>query len=555
MKMNNFKKSLLAVLMGMLLAHSIIASAAVEKLSISQIVQKGNDVYLYVSMLDGSSKPSGDAASAEQFSVNIDKKQDLSVKDAAAFSSLNQGVSYIFCIDISKSVTEEEMQEIRSSLSNFINGMTDKDYARIITIGTEVKSICDSTNDKNALNTAAQTIARTADFTYLYKGLSFALDGQRKNVDTMPERAAVVVFTDGMDDSDGASGEEQVLVDIAETRIPIYVVGVRGKDPEANLNSVGQIARQSGGSVFSYSEMSITDAVQNVKAIMQSTYLLHVQPEKESFGTQNLVWTAAYHSDGYSVSSTNYVYSLGMENVSFEPVTEAPPETEPAEESEPVPILPPETEPEPEESFMDKLSGFLADNWIICVIAAVAIAGAIVGVVLFLRKKKNDESDFEMISPEPSSDRQKRHIGPYNDETIEDSSDDDEGTIGDDFGYDDDDTIDERNVSGIALSFEITFDGRTETVEQTLEDELILGRGTECDVDVVLQSRKEERKMVSRKHASILNRPDGLYVKDNSRNKTYLNGVEVMGEVVLRDEDVLQMGKSIVKVRILNMRR
>ena len=46
----------------------------------------------------------------------------------------------------------------------------------------------------------------------------------------MPKRAAVILFSDGMDDSDGASSEDQVMIDIAESRIPIYVVGLKGQD-------------------------------------------------------------------------------------------------------------------------------------------------------------------------------------------------------------------------------------------------------------------------------------------------------------------------------------
>lgn len=87
---------------------------------------------------------------------------------------------------------------------------------------------------------------------------------------------------------------------------------------------------------------------------------------------------------------------------------------------------------------------------------------------------------------------------------------------------------------------------------RTLRNELILGRGTECDLDVALNLSAESRKQTSRKHAYIIQRPDGIYVRDNSRNKTYLNGVEVAGEMVLRDKDVLQMGKATVKVNFLN---
>ncbi|MDO5136555.1 MAG: VWA domain-containing protein [Eubacteriales bacterium] len=342
MEKRNFRKSMLAILLGVLLYHTAVL-AEVDKLNISQILQKGNDVYLYVNSLDAAERPAEDVLLAEQLSVNIDGGEAVPVQEAAIFQSLGQGISYTFCIDVSKSVTEQEMAEIREGITGLINGMSEKDFARIITVGGEVTPLCDYTQDKEALTGAVQNVQRTADFTYLYKGISFALDGYRKSVETMPERGALILFTDGMDDSDGASSEEQVLLDLAETRIPVYVVGLKGNDASANLNSVGQIARQSGGSVYSYSDMAIGEAVQAIGEVMRNTYQLHVRPGDDAFGKQNLVWNATYHPESYSVTSKNYVYSLGMENVVLttpEPIPE--PASEPA--SEPAPA--PETEEE-----------------------------------------------------------------------------------------------------------------------------------------------------------------------------------------------------------------
>ena len=159
------------------------------------------------------------------------------------------------------------------------------------------------------------------------------------------------------------------------------------------------------------------------------------------------------------------------------------------------------------------------------------------------KKNKNFESfDYDV----PSG-------GDVNDEkTLDERSYDDERTIAENGAYDNEATIYGEAETGIKLEFEITFDGRTETQQRILKDQLILGRGTECDVDVVLNSPLEERKQTSRKHAFILEHPDGLYVKDNSKNKTYLNGMEVMGEMALKDDDVLQLGRATVKIKILS---
>lgn len=550
MKKQNFKAGLLIVFIGLLIFH-MTASAEVYKLNISQIMQDGNDVYLYLSALDSAGLPSQDLLSADQFAVNIDNGQSLPVLDAADFQSLNQGISYVFCIDISRSLTETEMEQIRESIGEFIDRMSPNDYARIITIGTEIESVCDATQDHAALHSAIQSIASVADYTYLYKGLSFALDGLKKNVDIMPDRAAIILFSDGMDASDGASNEEQVLIDIAETRIPIYVVGMKGNDSSASLNSVGQIARQSGGSIFSYNDMSVQESVQAVQNIMQKTYQLHVQPDESDFGRKNLVWNVTYSSDGYSVQSSSYVYSLGMDDVVFAVETESEttaPESETARQV--MTELVTEAQTEPELSVTEKVTGFVQENMIIILASVLVIIALIIMLVLFLQKRKKNR-EF-VIEPSDFNGRQSDRVNGNFEKTLDDLSCGDERTIGDlnmDM-YDDEKTVDGSMDSRLRLEFEITFDGQTEIVERVMNDELILGRGNECDVDVVLHSPLEERKQTSRKHAYILNRPDGLYVRNNSRNNTYLNGVEVVGEMALRDKDVLQMGKAVVKLRI-----
>lgn len=565
MRANRFKSVFIATLLGLLFFRTV-ALADVDRLNISQIVQKGNDVYLYVSAFDDVGVPVTDSFSPEQFSVSVNKGTPMPVQELSVFDSLGEGISYTFCIDVSKSVTEQEMLEIRDAITAFVNGMSGNDYAKIVTIGAEITAVCDSTQDRNALSAAVQSIDRVADYTYLYKGISYALDGQRKSIDVMPNRAAVILFTDGMDDSDGAASEEQVLLDIDETRIPIYVVGLKGQDPEANLNSVGQIARRSGGSVYSYNDMGIADAVQTISNIMRSMYQLHVLPTEENFGANDLTWSVVYNSNGYSVSSPNYDCPLGLEGVVFAPPetemktmpatetetvteTETPTETDTKTETEESTETKMEAEPEQEtkakRSGMEKLEKFIKENMILCAASGLVLLGLLIllGCLLFRKKDKG----------EPERDSFKTEMSPLSasEETVDELPDKEE-TIDEIYSYDDEATVDERFNNGTKLEFEITFDGHTETEVWTLKDQLILGRGPECDVDVVLHSMGEEGRHTSRKHSYILSRPDGLYVKDNSKNKTYLNGKEITGETVLKNEDVLQLGKAVVRIRILS---
>lgn len=538
---------MLAVICGVLLLKTSVF-ADVDKLNISQIIQKGNDVYLYVNALDNSGYVSGDTLNADQLSVNINEGKALRVLDSTI---AEQGCSYIFCIDISKSVTDAEMAEIKSSMTEFVNGMSEQDFARIITIGSDITSVCDSTQDKNALTQAIHGIDRTANDTYLYKGLSFALDGQRKRQENVPERAAIILFTDGMDDSDGAYTADQVLEDYKTSRIPIYTIGLKGNDSNASLNSAGQIAQQSGGNIFSYSDMSVTEAVQAIGSIIRSAYQIHVQPQEENFGQKGLTWRVNFTPDGYSVSSKDYICSLSMEGVPIATTAPTPTVTS-APTSTPVPMPKPTATPVPEKSKLEQISLFFQENMILCIAGGMILVALIIILIIVLNRKKRFVS--EPLPQEEDSSFQ--HLDDeYSDVTLDDEDltadfEDDEETIGGD--YDDEETIDGDYDTGIRLQFVITFEDRTETVTRVLHDELILGRGADCDVDVVLNSTSEIRKQTSRKHAFIIDRPDGLYIRDNSRNKTFLNDVEISGEMPLQNDDVLRMGRAVVKIEILS---
>ena len=382
--------------------------ADVDVLNISQIVQWGNDVYLYVSALDSTGRATEDVLSAEQLSVNMNEEQAIPVIDSQTYQSYGLGTSYIFCLDVSKSITAEEMQEIRNSMTEFVNSMADNDYARIITIGSEITSVCDSTSDKNALNGAIQGIDRVANDTFLYKGLSYALDGQRKKTENIPSRAAIILFTDGMDDSDGAYSVDQVVADFASTRVPIYAVGLKGNDANASLKSVGQIAQQSGGYLYSYSDMSITEAVQTIGNVMRSSYQVYVQPPLESFGQRDIRWQITFNPGNYTVQSKKYVFSLGLDNVVFptpEPTAEpepsptpeptATPDPSPTPTLTPVPTSTPTPTPEPEKSLTEKITAFFEENMIICIAAGMVLIALIIIIVILAKRNRDNGEEFE----------------------------------------------------------------------------------------------------------------------------------------------------------------
>jgi len=68
-----------------------------------------------------------------------------------------------------------------------------------------------------------------------------------------------------------------------------------------------------------------------------------------------------------------------------------------------------------------------------------------------------------------------------------------------------------------------------------IKSEMILGRGTDCDIVIPLRQ-------VSRQHAKVSPGPDGAIIEDlDSKNGTFVNGRLIKGPVTLRDGDELKI--------------
>lgn len=616
---------------------------------ISQIVQDGKKVNLYISLPEGMDVRDAGLLATSTFTVWVNGETELVPQEAAVFSALDEGTCYVFAVDISKSLTEDEMQQIQSAMTSFVDALGSDDRMQIITAGEGAEALLNKpVSNKTKLKEAvAQSVQRTADYTYLYQAIYDALETRSRSADTLPERMAVVVITDGKDTSDGGVSSEGLKEELLEERIPLYVIGVKGSDSSASLEEVRTLAELSGGCVISDAasdgSASISDALEAVRDLVKESIRLTVQPTEDTFALEECSWTVSCSSGTDTFASASYWYPLSLEEALAAIETESETETETqmglavwesaageagtdtqsgagtgfgteadsgdlsenaaeggnesgmeagsetlsegsaeagtgsgaegsieagtgtgaegsieagtnSESGSDAAVsgdAVPENTAESSASVVGEelqenvgVSRFARGGRITC-IAAVLIGISIVLILasLILWKKCRDLDDPEPQIEPPCEDGYETLTNPGFPE--------DEETADFPDAFDDEETVDEIEGMGVRLRFEITFDGHTEVTEHILREQLVLGRGTECDVDVVLQSASPERKRISRHHAYIVNHADGLFVRDNAKNKTWINGVEVAGECALRDGDILRMAGATVKVGIL----
>ncbi len=282
------------------------ASADVASLRVNQIVQDEGRFTLYVSALDGSNTPVALGGAPEQYEIHADALAPIHPASATTFAQSGEGVSYIIAVDVSGSVTKQEVADIKQALHSFVAGLNG-DYVRLITIGSEISVVADYTRDRSALDALIDSkIHRNDPKTQLYEGLARAMDSTSAQRVDGPRRTVMIVFTDGGDDSDGRYTADSVLKRMESMRLPVYAVALKG-NAKASPAAVNQLCEETGGALFKAEELGVLGALNQIRAAVQNSMVLICAPEDAAyFGVGGSKWSVALESDGWIVSSNTY---------------------------------------------------------------------------------------------------------------------------------------------------------------------------------------------------------------------------------------------------------
>ena len=162
------------------------------------------------------------------------------------FRDAEEGVAYVFSVDVSRSLSAGDFAEIRGALARWIEGLGPRDRAAVLTFGDASRVVVDFTADRAALASAVEDLAPTDGTTVLYRGLLDALELQSRRDPDLPRRRALVVLSDGLDEGSGLAPDD-VLAALRERGLPLYAVGFGGAARRASLDLLLRFATQSGG--------------------------------------------------------------------------------------------------------------------------------------------------------------------------------------------------------------------------------------------------------------------------------------------------------------------
>src|ERR1041385_1762690 len=135
------------------------------------------------------------------------------------FATTDSPFTVVLLIDTSGS-THFKLDEIQDAAITFVSKLKDNDSVMVMSFDDRIDVQCKATTDRNEIEHAIRR-TRTGGGTRLYDAVENVF---KKQLDTIPGRKAVVLFTDGVDTTSRRGTYDNTIRLAAESDAPIYSV-------------------------------------------------------------------------------------------------------------------------------------------------------------------------------------------------------------------------------------------------------------------------------------------------------------------------------------------
>jgi VWFA-related protein len=201
-------------------------------------------------------------------------------------------MSVVFALDVSGSMTFEELQKLRAALSVFTGRLANSDsYFAVMSFGMEVKTLQSFTNKTDKLERSFDKILRETDglSTHAYDAVDDAVRMLKKKAPRtarqIPMRKVVILVTDGFPVGDTVTPETVAErantseVSIFNVILPSYSRRQMGSKPLPTPLDVSGLSEKTGGSSFYLTGDNFDAIFGKLAEEITSTYLIAFYPD------------------------------------------------------------------------------------------------------------------------------------------------------------------------------------------------------------------------------------------------------------------------------------
>ena len=256
--------------------------AATDQLSIGQVSINKPEVIVFFDIVEESSE---DDDPADQPAAVPDRDGELSAEarlggelltnvSLKTFEASGEGCWYIFVVDVSTSMTGQQMRAIRATINETAENMSETDRVSIIAFGLTVDVLINLSADKDEISESADLLIANQNGTLFFDAIITALNLAEQYGEGVPERRSLFVFSDAEDYNVGGYVREEVEQRLQGSSVPMYAIGLNNNS-RAALDAFGAMARLSGGAIDVVTQATLRGAVMERIANMRSGYVAY----------------------------------------------------------------------------------------------------------------------------------------------------------------------------------------------------------------------------------------------------------------------------------------
>ena len=213
--------------------------------AISQVDVYLPDIYVYQSGIDNKEDIAADIKGADM---------TLTVKSAEEFENTGRGIFYHVLLDTSRSVSEDQLEDMKESVISLSDHLREGDRLEVITFAGKIKVVLEGGESSKKVKETLKKVGRERK-THLYEGINKLSDQvadrkdqAMKDGDTDSIRHVGIILTDWAEvkEAGGLTSQEEALKKLQRTGTPLY--GFCLKTAKVSLqDDMGVFLRKTGG--------------------------------------------------------------------------------------------------------------------------------------------------------------------------------------------------------------------------------------------------------------------------------------------------------------------
>lgn len=462
---------------------SLLSLAQAAGVQISQIVNRPPELVVY---LTGAPRPPVREAAAALDAIN------LPVKAIEPWNPAT-GLALVLAVDVSASMRTANFPEVQRSIGEVLASLPPASKVAVTTFGDEVRVLL-GFGSAAAADEAVKALSPDAKQTALYEGLLAAHGIAAAGDLRLPDRRAVLLVTDALDESERGFGPEELRDKVVRSNAPVFVLAMTPQQMDRQqtemIRALARVARASGGNLTQARPTAVSQGLQALMAhAMQADQLtLDCGMCRNESGLARVLEVGLKQA-GATVSDSR--------EIKLPPPPPAPVLPPSTSASNP-PIIDEKKEPIP---WLEIILALLTAGGGTAYVQRQRISVVYVKIRRLIRKKIGDEETGPIPQPPP----------PPPDNNVQ------------------------------RLTIDLAGIGRQQL--KVGSSDLVIGRSGRADL------RVEKDPEVSTRHAALYRDKGVLTLRDlGSSNATFLNGTAIVRPEPVHDRDLIVVGRTELRV-------